>query len=386
MIKNLFNKYFARSLLIAIAYYILVFLGLLLILLWVYMRFLRIKLPKVIPFLLTEFTFCSLLIICGIYLYVIIRILYPKEPNSLVINVLSIVVMPFKYVDIFIKFNKYIYPYYGNIFDNVCNQLDFMSAQDRLKKVYIFQLIPRTLLLLIFMVDIFYFKYLEIFYYFILLGVMPLVYDYIMYSISVAFELKIKALESFYREITLLEKSNQSLTEATTDDTYQTHNPKAIYHDTEVTIKRYIEVQFETIDNHDPKDESTQIEYEGIPYPKKEVTEIYRKKNNITVGDTHADRVKYYATMDYRKENEVLEEPFNKLMPQLLILNTFINYNKKTLQLPRIKRIKLGIIIMYFICWTYILIVSISTLKDISITLKILEILTEYAKITNPFI
>lgn len=47
--------------------------------------------------------------------------------------------------------------------------------------------------------------------------------------------------------------------------------------------------------------------------------------------------------------------------------------------------IKAAIYVGYLICWLYILIISLSSLDNLPFTLKILESLTQYLVLQNPF-
>jgi hypothetical protein len=125
------------------------------------------------------------------------------------------------------------------------------------------------------------------------------------------------------------------------------HNPKAIYHDIKASIKEYIEIQFETKLNYDSNDESIHFEYAGLPICNTEIRDEYIKKHNI-INDNLTEE-------DY----DLLAEPFNTLMPKLLILHQFIYYNNKILELKHIKIIKIGIIASYLFCWLYVLVVSV---------------------------
>lgn len=67
-LKNLIENtfYFLKH---KITYYLLFCLGLSCVILIIYFNFIRERLPKNIPFILSEYSFYFLLFICGLYAY-----------------------------------------------------------------------------------------------------------------------------------------------------------------------------------------------------------------------------------------------------------------------------------------------------------------------------
>ena len=55
---------------------------------YIWVRFIRIRLPREIPFNLTLFSFILLVISCGFFIYILLRIIKPKIPNPVVYNLL----------------------------------------------------------------------------------------------------------------------------------------------------------------------------------------------------------------------------------------------------------------------------------------------------------
>ena len=106
------NKY---TLYQKVNYYILVILGFIFILFFIYYIFIRKRLPRDIPFMLTEYYFFILLYLCLGYIFIIYRIIYPSKTNQLLSNIISYIGTPFSTFDSFLKQNKYIshHPGYG---------------------------------------------------------------------------------------------------------------------------------------------------------------------------------------------------------------------------------------------------------------------------------
>lgn len=74
----------------------------------VWSRFIRERLPKDIPFLLTEECFYILIYICCIYLVVIYSLIGPKEQNKIIKKLIDRIYLPLITFNKFIKNNKYI--------------------------------------------------------------------------------------------------------------------------------------------------------------------------------------------------------------------------------------------------------------------------------------
>jgi hypothetical protein len=110
------------------------------ILWYIYMRFINEKLPKDIPFNLTELVLYFLIYLCCIYMYIILRHVKPKEPQEYIKKAFEILFKPLTILDTIIKNNSKINPRYLKVL-SIC---------------FIFQIIPRILLILILVIDIFY--------------------------------------------------------------------------------------------------------------------------------------------------------------------------------------------------------------------------------------
>lgn len=329
-ITLLYTKYSQYSCTLNLVTPLLIFLGFSALSIALYIRFLRERLPKDIPFALYEYSFFILVGICCIYAYVIFRLLIPQKTiHPLMLKGLYLMFLPIYNLDAFIKYNRYIYPYYFKLFSSACKILDDWYFKHLLRAIYILQILPRLILVSIFIIDIFYFAQLKLIYSFIYIGILPLLYAYIKYSIVVALEAYIQQLESQYTRVAMLEKDNPLPKDASappaphndygiyTQEEFETllyehrvlygvQNPNAIYHEEEVSIRRYIEIQYETWYNYDPKDETTHYEYTGSPYPQEEVYTTYRKNNN-KVGWSYVLYISLDSLQDLPRLKKVLE-------------------------------------------------------------------------------
>lgn len=362
--------------------FIFINLGFYFCIIFIYIYFLRERLPKIIPLELTELSFYSIIFLLTIYLYAIKQNIYYKPPSLLSLQIISTILSPFVFFDAFIKHNKIIYPYYYKLFCYISKiAKDSFIFSDRVLVFIILKIIPRIILLAIFFVDVFWLHKIEIFYYFILLGIFPLFYNYFKYSVEFALEEYIKYLESYYTSVLLIEKGNFRMNDMfisselneEDDEIFGTHNPKAVDHDKFVTIREYIEIQAEIIINFHNNNENVVFEYSGSPAITKEIFEQFLKDNKRITRQLNEE------------DDEKLKQLFNMLEFKLITLYVYLHFTKKIQELAFIKKINLFIYISYFIIWIYIFLISLHNLENIPLTLKILEVMTEYSNILNPF-
>jgi hypothetical protein len=136
---------------------LLILLGLCMLSIFIWVRFIRERLPREIPFNLTTLGFLILIYICASYIYMITALIFKptSTPTSEALTALmSKIFIPLKTLDDFLKTRSFIKPYY----------LKFLSyAIKSLKKVnytYLYltlEISPRIILLSALLVDTFYF-------------------------------------------------------------------------------------------------------------------------------------------------------------------------------------------------------------------------------------
>jgi hypothetical protein len=344
-----------------------------------YYAFLRLRVFKIIPFELTDLRLCLLVYLCITYLYIIFRLLKPKNPPEFLINLLQVVSKPFTFLDLEIKY-KLLKNYYAKFFLFIVPLLDDLTPNQCKIIYYCFNIIPRGFLVLLFILDVFYFNKLEIFYYFIFLGIFPLIYTYILYSLNLFYEGYLKYLEARYVDVRLLEKGNNypgywaqwpHKTPQEEEEYNEVHSPLAVYHDKIVTLREYIKIQYAVFIAWDEHEKDTRYEYEGYAYATELYYTQYKKKTEKTFLDTE----------DY----EIIKTDFNLFMPKLVVLYTFIELNKLTQSQKIFVNIKVFIYSLYFVCWVYIIYLSYLTINDFSFTLALLNILSFYSKVIEPF-
>lgn len=345
---------------------ILILIGFLSCLIYFYHIFIRERLPKTLPFILTEFNFYILLYICLIYCFLLKQLLYPKTLSPLFFKVLTIIGKPFMLFDFTLKNNSYSKKSYFQLVLNISKKIAQKSIKEKTTEIGLFQLLPRIILLLIFMVDVFYLHKIENFYYFIFLSLGPFLYAYYQYSILAAYEQYLAYLETFYDTVSIYEEGNYDINGIYFDDDTLKgfHNEHAIYHDKSVTLRDFIEIQTTTHDT---------FEYYGYPSTKEDVLLLYKKNLKINNETLNED--------DYN----IIHNDFYTFTPVLINLNTYLKKDKDILNIPFIHYTKVCIYILYFICWLYILIISVPSLQNISCTLDTLKVLTNYSIINEPY-
>ena len=129
------------------------------------MNFIRERLPRQIPFELIEIRFWILIYICFIYFYSCKFLLYPKAPNIIISKIFELITIPYVNFDSFIKYNDKLFPFYHKKIMNLIFILDTWNYYNRIILIYIMQIIPRIILLLIFLVDVFWLHNISIFYF-----------------------------------------------------------------------------------------------------------------------------------------------------------------------------------------------------------------------------
>lgn len=357
--KNKSNKIITK--------YILSLIGFFIIIIFIYITFIKEKLPKNIPINLNEYYFWLLVYICSIYLFVIKQRLYPNYiKNPFIQKIISYIAKPFIIFDSSIKYYTKIFPYYLKILYKIIPEMNKFSYADYILFIYLFQIIPRFILSLIFIYDVFWLHYIAIYYYFIILSISSLFYLYCKYSLEFAYEQFITYLEEKYDQIYIVQVFYDSYYYELPDDEYPTFT--APYHDRLVSLREYILIQYENQSNP-----ANNWDYEGSPLANEELFVSYRKNNNKLNMKLTSD--------DYK----ILDQEFYVIMPLILILHTNLNIEKNSQKKAYIPIFRIIIYGIYLICWVYILYLSYNTVNDFSITLFILDIINYYNVNENMF-
>jgi hypothetical protein len=142
--------------------YILIILGFILFVSFIWFRFLRERLPKNIPFDLSLLGFILLLFICFTYTYMIVSILFNYNPKSdRLSNLVQYIYKPLIEFDEAIKTNSIIKPYYEKF---LIYLVTHTKDIDYFKVYLVFDIIPRIILVSALLIDTFYYHRLSLLY------------------------------------------------------------------------------------------------------------------------------------------------------------------------------------------------------------------------------
>jgi hypothetical protein len=153
-----------------------IFLILTLAIIYIWFRFIRERLPKEIPFYLSITTWCFLIIICLVLGYSIIKLLFRIRIVP-TLNIRYHITERFKEFVRFLVDNHHTKPYFEK---NIIRCLELIEKRYKYVHVF-FLLIPLTILVTTFLLDVFYFYRLYYFYKLIWLGLLPLSLEILLY-------------------------------------------------------------------------------------------------------------------------------------------------------------------------------------------------------------
>ena len=278
----------------------------------VYIQYFRPRLPKDIPYSLDDFYFYILLGICLSYMYIIYRSIYPKNPPQFIVDLAKKIANPFINLHSKIIYHPKIYSiYYDILYKKIIPKFFFLSYNRKKNVYFVVKFLPRILLLSIFILDIFLFQKIKIFYYFLPINIILLLFLYFIITLKNSKEFLIQKLESCYSYI-LIEEENNNIPKVLWEDIIDNfgrkkynelsfsekieiliydnnnhhfpskglvkHNPNAIHHGTDVSIREALEILYERFCNYDEDDIENSYEYIFRP---RCYDHIYRKYEQI---------------------------------------------------------------------------------------------------------
>src|SRR6266699_554359 len=255
-------------------------IGVLIISWIIWARLLRERLPRDIPFNLSEIGLYILLVLCCIYLYIVIKLLKPSVPQPIFEDIRNYIFLPLTTLDETIKNNKYIKLIHLSFIRMLINKLNIYNNNKVVKlSIFVFfRIIPRIILVITLCIDTFYFSQLFYLYKIIWIGIFPLLHRYIKYSLKYAQEKYTKELEYSYNSINI----NKYEFEPDDHDYYDEYNDfeesygKYIIIGTiDVNIRDYIELETENQYNN------KELDYDAGPVAHEHIFDIYCKTYNI---------------------------------------------------------------------------------------------------------
>jgi hypothetical protein len=334
-----------------IKFYTLAPIGLIMLLCLLWAQYLRPRLPRDIPFQLSVFSLVLLIYTCLIFRpkpskFILYLYPYLAPYHQLIVKplaVLDIAVRNTTLIKAIMRFIAKLLPYITFLDSNFILWIHFAS-----------HFIPRLLLLLFFILDIFYFKKLALMYLFIWLGFIPLFISYIIYSLKQTLEDYILYLEPLYKAYVIPQNKEQQ------EEWNTLNNVECAYKDYAKPIREFIFYKTMTYE-----------EYKYAPIPTWDAVDkhyTYQEMSDRCYGD------KEEMPKDMK---EVVERDFYELMPLILNIYLFTNDYRITInEYTKLNKsykaseathpftltnLNIGIYSVYLICWIYILVISIST-------------------------
>ncbi len=350
----------------------LIIIGLTIIIWILWSRFIRIRLPKDIPFNLTELWFYTLLYICFIYLILIISLLRPRELNPLIAKLIKIMFIPLKIVDAALKHNKYVKKPYRNLIEKIIKRFNKLTHNEMKRLCISYTIVPRLFLSILLCFDTFFMHRLFLIYDFVLIGIFSIIHRYFIYSLKHEKEqYTIDSSKTYDTVFVLAVPPKQSLV-FDYEAGFEFDLEKMVYHLKRVTLEEFIDIRIKSLLGP----HADLFEYDGDPIAKNDVYKQYRlnKYGNITFPVDLTD-----------EDDAAIYKELNNTWPKLLELSLSLEVYSRISGIPKIRYIKALVYSVYFICWTYILIVSFHKVLEFAITNKIIDWLILYIDKIDPF-
>lgn len=296
-------------------------LSLLLFSIYIWIRFIRERLPTEIPFTLSEFRFILLVYIIGIHLFILYVLITQYQSSSHLPNkIRKILFKFFKIITDHIILNQRTRPYFNIYFRKL---LVFLDHTSMLKIYNITNILPRVILISIFSIEVLFFNRINYFYKWIPLG-------FILLVINIIYML----LEDILHE-EVLEMNFTLLTYSEPHGRFLNLEPKAFiilqanqYNKGKSLIDGHLILTFDYL-------------------------EKLRKDFNLDPKQ-RVDKV-----IDL---NALKKELKLNLITPITIQSFLLSYDESA---TRCKAINVMIYSLYLICWSYILITSLDTLTDL---------------------
>jgi hypothetical protein len=289
--------------------------------------------------------------ICSIFLYIVVSLIRQSKPvDPLIKQIVDSLYIPLKTFDHFIKNLSYT----NNTYKYGINFLAYILGPviiDSMLFYYLFMIIPRLILLTTLYIDIFWFHKLYYIYKVLLVGILIFLGKYIIYSFKYAKEHFIEEFKHYVSITMAYEYAIQIIGPLPEDE--DEYLPTLV-----VPLGPFIDFQTEAF-----LMQKSYLDY--MPYMRNPGSPYYEEHNII-------------VTRKFTYE-EVKERVRNLLKISLILAyyDAINNYDES------IKDLKILIYINYFLCWCYILIVSLPLLYYASF--EELWVIFGIQDIENPF-
>jgi hypothetical protein len=327
--------------------YSLVLFGGMLLIVFIWFRFLRERLPKMIPFQLSLLGFCLLLTTCGLFLYIIISLLredkQDKPVDPLIKHITNSLYIPLETFDHYIKNLSYT----NNTYKYGINFLAYLFGPLIINSTlfyYLFIIIPRLILLTTLYIDIFWFHKLYYIYKVLLIGILIFLGKYIIYSFKYAKECFMESFQPYVDIQMPYLYASQVVEVLSTEEEDEDYDIPTM-----MVVPLDVFIEFQT---------ASFLQQQHYPYMS---TLSRRNQPNKIPRDFSLEEIQTRIT--------------NLLKISLILSQYNVVHNSDLL-----KNLKILIYLNYFLCWSYILIASLPSLYYASF-----EALWVIQDIENPF-
>jgi hypothetical protein len=311
---------------------ILILLGVLMFTAFIWLRFIRERLPKILPFNLSLLSFCILLCTCSIFMYIIISLFRDTKPvDPLLKQMMDGIYIPLKTLDHYIKHLSYT----NNTYKYGINFLAYILGPlviDSKLFYYIFVIMPRLVLLTALHIDVFWCNKLYYIYIILLIGILIFIGRYIIYSFKYAKE---NFIESFKHYVS-------------------------------ISMSYDIAMQILKPDPDEEDEDFDDLPTLVVPLP----GFIDFQTNVFIMQDTYYDYMAFFRNRidSYYEENNIsvlrvfTHEEVGTRVRNILKISLILAHYEIINDDKQIKHLKKWIYINYLLCWSYILIVSFPSL------------------------
>jgi hypothetical protein len=240
-----------------------------------------------------------------------------KVQKNHLIAFMDLVYKPLKVLDESTKSNPIINKYFNKLLSLIADKIKI--TDEHILKIYIFfNIVPRFILVTMLCLDIFWFHHIKYLYKIILIGIVPFIYKYMIYSFKYAKEQYILGLEP------MVDKIMTDYNEDPKDDDWNF-----------MPIREFIEIQTSSIFIHNRK-----------------------YSCSIMTSDSYI-RKTLEEKLDYRQARKELTKTLELIILISVHIETFSFYHESD---DIIKYLKVAVFSTYFICWSYILVKSLPML------------------------
>ena len=368
----------------------LIFLGFLIFSFYFWSRFLRHRNSKYLPLDLSVLKFFILLYTCLIFLYIVLSLLFLRKGNAIIEKIIDWGFIPLNEFDKFLKNIPIIKRFYKKILFSSIPKLEYLIIETDLFFIILW-IFPRLILLAALYIDVFLFHQLHYKYYVVLVGLLLFFNRYFKYSLKFT-KLQLITYYTNYIHCIITEYCPGVHPSELAPD-YDPNDPDEdeyieymslpldifIEHQTKSIVYKKITRKMQFICPTPKLTDKLWIKYVGHKDPLIRLNQKLPESYTNKFGNNSSDCYQKACDLIFKKHYKFKHKVIEKIMKISLLIEF---YNKTSNQDETIKKIKILIYTLYFICWLYVLIISMETL-DIN---KLFETINEtWEGIVEPF-